>query len=167
MVALPWFVNRFGIKATIAIGILAWTVRYSIFALGQPWWLVVASQGLHGLAYGFFFVGGQIYTDRVASKDIRASAQSLMLLATLGVGKLISSLIAGPIKDHFTTSVDGQILTDWPYVFLVPAMVTMVGALLFVFFFVEKSKEQLSALGNALPADDPQALPALKEVATR
>jgi MFS family permease len=124
---------------------------------------------LHGLAYGFFFVGGQIYTDRVASKDIRASAQSLMLLATLGVGKLISSLIAGPIKDHFTTSVDGQLVTDWTYVFMVPALVTLAGAAALILLFGPKSKEQLTAAGSVSPggAIVPPSLSAVNEVGSR
>src|SRR5439155_17483423 len=120
LLGLPLFVARFGIRATIVIGILAWPIRYGIFALGEPMWLVVASQGLHGLAYGFFFVGGQIYTDRVAGKDIRGSAQSFMVLATAGIGMLLSSLIAGPVVGAFSTPspVPGQTpVVNWHYVF--------------------------------------------------
>jgi nucleoside transporter len=141
LLALPVFVTRFGFKTTLLLGILAWSVRYGIFALGAPLWLVVASQGLHGLAYGFFFVGGQLYIDRQASKDIRASAQSLMVLAVLGVGKLISSLIAGPVVDHFTTFADGTRETQWGLVFLVPTMVTLLGALVFLYGFRERTEE--------------------------
>lgn len=146
LLGLPWFVSRFGIRATIVIGILAWPIRYGIFSLGQPWWLVIASQGLHGLAYGFFFVGGQMYTDRVAGKDIRASAQSFMVLATAGVGMLLSSLIAGPVVDFFSTQSGQsgqQAVVNWQHVFLVPVGITVVGALAFLLFFREKSKEQL------------------------
>lgn len=160
LLALPWFVRRFGIKTTIAVGILAWTVRYGIFALGQPWWLVVASQGLHGLAYGFFFVGGQLYTDRVAPRDIKASAQGLILLATLGVGKFISSQIAGPVQDYFTIASDGQTLTNWTGVFLVPVGVTLVGAAAFLLLFTERQKEQPA---ERLAEPRPDALPAQKE----
>jgi nucleoside transporter len=148
LLSIPWFVSRFGIRATIVIGILAWPIRYGIFSLGQPWWLVVASQGLHGLAYGFFFVGGQMYTDRVAGRDIRASAQSFMVLATAGIGMLLSSLIAGPIVDYFELepAQGGRPpVTNWSNVFLVPVAITVVGALIFLFGFREKTKEQLDA----------------------
>jgi nucleoside transporter len=154
LAALPWFVSRYGIKTTIVLGILAWPVRYGIFALGQPVWLVIASQALHGLAYGFFFVGGQIYTDRVAGKDIRASAQSLMVLATAGVGMLLSSLIAGPVVDYFK---EGNVV-NWRMVFLVPVAITVVGALTFIAFFREKSKEQLDAEFGRLPSADKGAV---------
>jgi nucleoside transporter len=146
LLSIPWFVRKFGIRTTIVIGIMAWPIRYGIFAMGEPWWLVVLSQGLHGLAYGFFFVGGAMYTDRVAGKDIRASAQSFMVLATAGIGMLLSSLIAGPVVDAFS-EFDGvkRVSTDWTAVFLVPVAITLVGAAVFLLFFQEKSKEELDA----------------------
>jgi len=106
---------------------------------------VVLSQGLHGLAYGFFFVGGQMYTDRVAGRDIRASAQSFTVLATAGVGMLLSSLIAGPVVDAFSTGQGVNRVTDWSAVFLVPVSITLVGAIVFMLAFREKSKEELDA----------------------
>jgi nucleoside transporter len=146
LLSIPWFVQKFGIRTTIVIGIMAWPIRYGIFALGEPWWLVVLSQGLHGLAYGFFFVGGAMYTDRVAGKDIRASAQSFMVLATAGIGMLLSSLIAGPVVDAFSEFDDvKRVSTDWTKVFLVPVAITLVGAAVFLLFFREKSKEELDA----------------------
>ena len=70
-VLMPWSLKKFGIGKTLAIGVLAWPIRYAIFSLGTPWWLVVGSLLLHGLAYTFFFVVGQIYVDRVAPVDIK------------------------------------------------------------------------------------------------
>ncbi|OAI46673.1 hypothetical protein AYO44_10880 [Planctomycetaceae bacterium SCGC AG-212-F19] len=159
LLALPRMVARWGIKPTITFGILAWTVRYGIFAWGQPWWLVVASQGLHGLAYACFFVGGQIYTDRVAGKDIKGTAQGVILLATLGVGKLISSLVAGPVVDAFTDIVNGQAVTSWTGVFLVPTVVTLVGAVAFLWAFREAGNS--TPVPPAPPVTDRFAEPAL------
>ena len=72
---LPLALARLGFTLTIAIGIAAWAMRYALFALGTPVWLVLASQGLHGFGFGFFFVGCMIYSDRIAPKDIRASTR--------------------------------------------------------------------------------------------
>jgi nucleoside transporter len=163
LLGLPWFVARFGIRTTIVVGILAWPIRYGIFALGEPVWLVIASQGLHGLAYGFFFVGGQIYADRVAGKDIRASAQSFMVLVTAGIGMLLSSLIAGPVVDAFTlTAAAGgrPAEIDWRGVFLVPVAITVVGAGLFVLGFREKTKEQLDREFGRAEGTPPDSQPA-------
>jgi nucleoside transporter len=145
LLSIPLFVRRFGIRTTIVVGILAWPIRYGIFALGQPWWLVVLSQGLHGLAYGLFFVGGQMYTDRVAGKDIRGSAQSFMVLATAGIGMLLSSLVAGPVVSAFSEGEGEQRVTNWTNVFLVPVIITLVGATVFLLFFREKTKQELDA----------------------
>lgn len=143
LAGLPWFVTRFGLRVTISIGILAWPIRYGIFAWGEPAELVVASQALHGLAFGFFFVGGQIYTDRVAGPHVRASAQSLMVLATFGLGMLLSSLVAGPVVDYFTTGDEKQKVVNWHMVFLVPVAITLIAALIFVVFFREKTRAEL------------------------
>jgi MFS family permease len=118
---LPLLTRRFGLKLTIALGICCWLLRYTIFAVGGPLWLVVIGQGLHGVAYVFFFVSGQIYINNMARSDTRASAQSIMVLATWGLGKLLSGLIAGPLVDYFTTDVEGVTHTNWHCVFLAPA----------------------------------------------
>ena len=73
LLLLPLALAKLGFTLTIAIGIAAWALRYALFALGTPVWLVLASQGLHGFGFGFFFVGCMIYSDRIAPKDIRAA----------------------------------------------------------------------------------------------
>jgi MFS family permease len=127
LLLLPLALSRLGFTLTIAIGIAAWAVRYAAFAYGRPLWLVVTSQSLHGFGFGFFFVGCMIYSDRVAPKDIRASAQSLLIFVTFGVGMLISSLFAGKVADYF----EG----DWHKIFLVPVAITAVCTLLFLIGF--------------------------------
>lgn len=129
LLILPFALARFGFGLTISIGIAAWAVRYAIFALGQPPELVIASQTLHGFGFGFFFVGSMIYVDRIAPKDIRGSAQALLIFITYGVGMVVSSLIAGPVADYFDF--------DWHGIFLVPVAITTLCTLLFLIFFRE------------------------------
>ncbi len=130
---LPYFLPRFGIRTTLLIGILAWPVRYIIFVIGQPSWLVIASLALHGFCYVFFFTAAFIYVDRVAPSDIRASAQSLITFATIGVGNYLGSLFAGWIQSLFT----GPEGTNWQAVFTVPAVITIICAFIFLLFFKE------------------------------
>ena len=88
----------------VGVGMLAWALRYALFAFGDAGsllWLVIIGLVLHGVCYDFFFVAGQIYTDRFAPKHVRSAAQGLISLATYGVGLLIGSLISGPIVDAF------------------------------------------------------------------
>ncbi len=133
---LPLAIKHLGMRNVIALGILAWPVRYGIFAIGQPLGLIIAAQSLHGFAYAFFFVATMIYVDRVAGKDIRASAQSLVTFVTIGVGMGVGYLFAGAMADYFT---DASGVIHFTSVFLVPVVVTMLCAVLLLAFFRERT----------------------------
>ena len=131
---LPTVLPKYGIKKTMTLGVVAWPLRYIIFVIGGPAWLAIASLSLHGFCYVFFFTAAFIYVDNVAPPDIRASAQGLIAFVILGVGNFVGSNFAGWIQKRFTT--DGT--TNWRSVFLVPAVLTLVCAVLFVSLFREK-----------------------------
>ena len=133
---LSWSLKRYGMRRTLAIGVVAWPIRYIIFAIGSPAWLVIASLALHGFCYVFFFVAAFIYVDKVAPPDIRASAQSLIAIIALGFGRFLGSLFAGWVRDVFTTEAG----TNWTYVFLVPCALTIFCAVAFLLFFREESE---------------------------
>ncbi len=136
---LPWVLPRWGVRRTLLVGILAWPIRYFVFAFTypvyetMPWmvWLSIASLALHGFCYVFFFVVAFIYTDMVSPPDIRSSAQALINVAVLGMGSLLGALFAGELKDWATTG--GQ--TDYFIVFLVPAVITLLCAAAFAVWF--------------------------------
>jgi len=141
---LPYFLPKYGIRKTLTIGILAWPLRYVIFALGKPAWLVIASLSLHGFCFVFFFAAAFIYVDTVAPKDIRHSAQSFITLVTYGLGNYLGSLFAGWVQSYFTSAVtaaDGtmQNVINWRGVFIVPCFLTVICAVLFMLFFKDKS----------------------------
>lgn len=101
MLVMPFFFARLGVKWMLAVGMLAWVGRYLLFALGAPdqvVWMIVAGVVLHGICYDFFFVTGQIYTDKKAPAGIRAQAQGLLVLFTLGIGMLIGAQVAGKVE---------------------------------------------------------------------
>ena len=132
---LSRFLKKYGMRKTLAFGVIAWPIRYVIFAIGAPTWLVIASLTLHGFCYVFFFVAAFIYVDKVAPADVRASAQSLIAIVALGLGRFLGSLFAGKIRDVFT--VAGE--TNWTSVFLVPCALTVVCAVAFLLFFREEA----------------------------
>jgi nucleoside transporter len=138
---LPYFLPKFGIKRTMTIGVLAWPLRYIIFVIGHPAWLVIASLALHGFCYVFFFTAAFIYVDQITAKDIRASAQSLIAIVLLGLGNFVGSNFAGWIQKIFT-SASG---TQWKSVFLVPAGLTLLCAALFILLFRERRSGAASA----------------------
>ncbi len=128
---LPAVLPKLGIKKTMTLGILAWPLRYIIFVIGTPAWLVIASLSLHGFCYVFFFIAAYTYVDMIAPADIRASAQSLIAVVILGVGNFVGAIFSGWIKDVFTK--DG--LTNWHWVFMVPTALTILCAIIFISVF--------------------------------
>lgn len=101
MVLMPLFFVRLGVKKMLAVGMLAWVARYALFAFGAPAdqrAMILIGIALHGICYDFFFVTGQIYTDQKAAEPIRAQAQGLLVMLTLGVGMLIGAQVAGRIE---------------------------------------------------------------------
>lgn len=135
---LPYLISRIGIRKILVLGVLAWPIRYIIFAIGQPAWLVIASLALHGFCFVFFFVAAFIYVDMVSPRDIRHSAQSLITLVTYGFGNYVGSLFAGKVKDFFTVND----VTNWTGVFLIPCGLTILCALAFLFFFKDPRAEK-------------------------
>jgi nucleoside transporter len=111
MLVMPLFFRRLGVKWMLAVGMLAWVIRYGLFALGAPdqvGWMIISGIVLHGICYDFFFVTGQIYTDQVAPKAIRAQAQGMLVFFTLGLGMLIGAQVAGKVEARYTpqTSIE-------------------------------------------------------------
>ena len=105
MLVMPFFFVRLGVKWMLAVGMLAWVTRYALFAMGAPdqiRWMIIGGIVLHGICYDFFFVTGQIYTDQMAPKQIRAQAQGMLVLFTLGLGMAIGAKVAGVIETQHT-----------------------------------------------------------------
>ena len=149
---LPAVLPIWGVRKTMLLGIFAWPARYAVFALAwamhqqAPWtvWLAVASLALHGFCYVFFFVVAFIYTDMVAPRDVRSSAQALINVAVLGVGMLIGGFFAGWLKDFFTA--DG--VTNYTMVFLVPTVITVLAGIAFALLFREKPAGEVAVSSN-------------------
>jgi hypothetical protein len=106
MLVMPFFFVRLGVKWMLALGMLAWVARYALFAMGAPEqvrWMILVGILLHGICYDFFFVTGQIYTDRIAPRHLRGQAQGLLVLFTLGLGMFIGAQVAGKVEALYTT----------------------------------------------------------------
>ncbi len=155
MLSLPFMLLKLGYRKALAIGVIAWPIRYIIFAIGAPKWLVLASLGLHGFCYVYFFVVGMIYINSVAPSDIRASAQSLWVFATFGVGLFIGSYFTGWIGDLFTkVNEAGGSETNYTAVFLVPVFLTVACAVAYMTIFREMPKlEEETVEGQGEPEE--------------
>ena len=139
MALMPLFFVRLGVKKMVALGMLAWVLRYIFFAYGDAgsnYWMLIAGIVLHGICYDFFFVTGQIYTDNLAGERFKSAAQGFITLATYGVGMLIGSYISGPIVDHWKTSATTH---NWQTIWLIPAGIAAVVLILFLLLFKDKT----------------------------
>ncbi len=97
MLLIPFFFRKLGVKWMILIGMLAWVLRYLLFAYGAPdqvVWMILLGVALHGICFDFFFVTGFMYTDKIAPKSIRTQAQSLLVFFTQGIGLYIGYKVA-------------------------------------------------------------------------
>ncbi|HVS92885.1 MAG TPA: nucleoside permease [Mucilaginibacter sp.] len=140
MAAMPFFFVRLGVKKMLAAGMLAWGLRYLCFAFGDAganYWMLVAGILLHGICYDFFFVTGQIYTDRFAGERFKSAAQGFITLATYGLGMMIGYYISGPIVDHWKT---GPEMHDWKTIWLIPGAIAVGVMLLFLLLFTDKKR---------------------------
>ena len=135
LLLLPVFFTRFGFKNTILVGMLAWALRYVLFAFGNAGdlsFMLIVGIALHGICYDFFFVSGQIYTNSKAGDKYKSSAQGLITLATYGIGMLIGFAIAGQITDAYKISEN---VFDYKMIWLIPAGIAFIVLCLFALFF--------------------------------
>ncbi|HSC17252.1 MAG TPA: nucleoside permease [Gammaproteobacteria bacterium] len=135
MLLVPFFLKRFGMKATLLIGMLAWAARYVLFAYGNAGELVfmlIVGIVLHGVCYDFFFVSGQVFTDSKAGPRYKSAAQGLITLATYGVGMLFGFWIAGELTNALALDGGGH---EWRSIWLYPAAFATLVAVLFAVLF--------------------------------
>jgi len=139
---IPFFFRRLGVKRMIALGMIAWCIRFLFFAYGNAGtleWMLFAGIILHGVCFDFFFVTGQIYTDSKAGIAIQSSAQGMITMATYGIGMWIGTMFSGRVKDYFTGPGPDH-LTRWNNLWIVPAGIALVVLLLFTLFFRDNKR---------------------------
>ncbi|HEX7906319.1 MAG TPA: nucleoside permease [Chitinophagaceae bacterium] len=145
---MPWFFARFGVKQMLLIGMFAWILRYLLFAYGNVdsgLWMLYAGIILHGICYDFFFVTGQIYTDKIAGPRVRSSAQGLITLATYGVGMYIGFYIAGQYVDKYKI---GESMHDWKSIWLFPCLFAVGVSLFFILLFKNPKKTEVPSMNS-------------------
>lgn len=137
ILAIPFLFNRIGVKNMLVLGILAWILRYILFAYGYGdpnSWMLYGGIILHGVCYDFFFVTGYMYTEKKAGSKIKNAAQGLFTFATYGLGMFIGTWFSGFVANHYQT--DGG--HNWLGIWMVPAGIAAAVLVYFLLFFKEK-----------------------------
>ena len=133
MLLVPLALARIGVKWTMVVGLVASLIRYVAFLSGgvlDYTWLYFVAILVHGIIFGFFFVGGQVYVDKKAPKEIRAQAQGLIVLICYGIGMLVGNFFNGKLISHYMTEtiVDGvvQKVYDWNTIWTIITVISVV-----------------------------------------
>lgn len=156
MALVPFFLIRLGVKRMLLIGMLAWALRYALFGLfPSSSAMLVLGILLHGICYDFFFVTGQLYTDRVAPPEIRTSAQAFVGLLTYGAGMLVGNYVLGFWGDRI--GLDPTTQAGWSadagQFWLMPAALALGVSVLFFLSFWDKTADKKLKAEHAVPAE--------------
>ena len=143
ILAIPFFLKRFGIKQVMLISMLAWVLRFGLFAYGDPvngLWMIVLSCIVYGMAFDFFNISGSLFVETTTDTSIRSSAQGLFMMMTNGVGAFLGSKISGYAIDGLYTLPNGD--KDWHNIWIAFSVYAMVVAVLFLLLFKHKHNPQ-------------------------
>jgi NHS family xanthosine MFS transporter len=142
ILAIPFFMKKFGIKKVMLISMFAWVIRFGFFAYGGPEGLglvlIIFSCIVYGMAFDFFNISGSLFIETTTSPKIRSSAQGLFMMMTNGIGAMLGSFVSGWLVENFFTDSDGN--KTWHEIWLVFAAYAFVVAVLFAIFFKHKQQ---------------------------
>jgi MFS transporter, NHS family, xanthosine permease len=150
ILAIPFFLRRFGIKTVMVISMLAWFLRFGLFAYGDPGgglWMIIMSCIVYGMAFDFFNISGSLFVETQCDPKIRASAQGLFMLMTNGVGAVLGSSLSGIIIDRWFTYPDQS--KNWHGIWITFALYALAMAILFVPLF--KHRHDAAAIRSLHP----------------
>ncbi|GJM19158.1 MAG: MFS transporter [Phycisphaeraceae bacterium] len=166
MVLMPLFFARLGVKWMLAVGMLAWVVRYGLFAAAADdniKWMVLGGVLLHGICYDFFFVTGMIYVDRDTPAKIRGQAQGFLVFVTQGLGMIIGAKVVFWLTGEYTNELGEK---DWKMIWAIPAAFALAVLVLFMLLFKGRGTSSSPVgSGSGEPAPEPLAAAATPDTA--
>ncbi|MEI2710681.1 MAG: MFS transporter [Chitinophagaceae bacterium] len=142
ILAIPFFLKRFGIKKVMLISMVAWVLRFGLFAYGNPTdglWMIVSSCIVYGMAFDFFNISGSLFVETTTTAKIRSSAQGLFMMMTNGFGAILGSFTSGWAIDTFFTH---NKVRDWQSIWLSFAAYALIITILFAILFKHKHNPQ-------------------------
>ncbi|MFN8244969.1 MAG: nucleoside permease [Ferruginibacter sp.] len=144
ILAIPFFLKKFGIKKVMMMSIAAWVLRFGLFAFGDPGsglYLLILSMIIYGMAFDFFNISGSLFVEQESPSSIRASAQGLFMFMTNGLGAMIGGYCSGLVVDYFT-NVDG--FKAWGKIWGCFSLYALVLLIIFPIFFRYKHDPEAS-----------------------
>jgi MFS transporter, NHS family, xanthosine permease len=139
ILAIPFFMKRFGIKKVMLISMFAWVLRFGLFSFGNPeglFWMIILSNIVYGMAFDFFNISGSLFVETSIDPEIRSSAQGLFMMMTNGFGAIMGSVLSGWMIDGYYLLPDGS--KDWSGIWMVFAIYALFIAIFFGVLFRHK-----------------------------
>lgn len=143
ILAIPFFLKRFGIKKVMLISMMAWVLRFTLFSYGDPLdflWMIILSNIVYGMAFDFFNISGSLFVETQTDSSIRASAQGLFMMMTNGFGAIFGSWSSGVIIDKFFLDGNGDYM--WQEIWLSFAIYSLIITIAFAIFFKHKHQPE-------------------------
>lgn len=140
ILAIPFFLKRFGIKQVMFFSMIAWVLRFGLFAFGNPGdglWMIILSCIVYGMAFDFFNISGSLFIESSTDSKIRSSAQGLFMMMTNGFGAILGSSVSGVLIQTFFTDVNGA--KNWHNIWLCFAGYALVVAIFFMLMFKDEN----------------------------
>jgi len=137
LMLVPLAIKKFGLRKTMVFGLIALTIRYLSFYTGgviSQSWMYYIGILIHGLIFGFFYVGGQIYIDKKAPKHLKSQAQGFIFLVTFGLGLLVGNFICAKLIDYYKSEAG----YNWDAIWGITTLFSVLLLILFVAFFRNK-----------------------------
>lgn len=145
ILAIPFFMKRFGIKKVMIFSMVAWVLRFGLFGLSDNsvlgFTLIIASCIIYGMAFDFFNISGALFVEKNTDSKIQSSAQGVFMLMTNGIGAVLGNIIAGLVIAKWYEDPVTHV-KDWPGIWMAFAAYSLVVTVLFAIFFKYKHTEK-------------------------
>ena len=138
ILTIPFFLRKYGIKNVMLFSMIAWVLRFGLFAYGNPderLWMIILSMVVYGLAFDFFNISGPLFVETTTDPKMRASAQGLFMMMTNGFGAYLGSKVSGFVIDRYFSGPEGK---DWQGIWLSFSIYALIVAVLFAILFRHK-----------------------------
>jgi NHS family xanthosine MFS transporter len=150
ILTIPYFLKRFGIKNVMLFSLIAWVLRFGLFAFGNPadgLWMIVLSCVVYGMAFDFFNISGSLFVETSTDTSIRSSAQGLFMMMTNGIGAYLGTIVSSWAIDSFFKQENNQ--TNWYGAWISFAAYALIIAILFALLFKHEHRpEEIKNVGH-------------------
>lgn len=138
LLTVPFSIRKAGLRVTMILGLAALLIRYVAFYTGSftdlPVFYLIGIL-VHGIIFGYFYLGGQIYIDQKAPTELKAQAQGFIFFVTFGLGLLAGNFISGQLIANYSETTDTVRSYDWNSIWAITSASSLALLMAFMILF--------------------------------